>query len=401
MLGERYQKQMYEFIDAVLHEIGARESCTENEKRLGRRLLELWRNLGLETRSESFTCHPRAFLGFIPFAALLYLAATILYWSAPLWGALAAFLALVVTVVELLRYRELIDPLFPVATGENVVGIWRPAGKVQRRVVISAHQDSAYEFNLWYFLKNASIPIMVVGFVAPAVPFLGGLAKWLAGSGAEAPIFETIGWVAMGLYPVVGLNLFFHTYTVVPGAMDDLAGVSVLCGMASALTDAQREGAPLCNTTEVVLLAASSEEAGLRGAKRYAEAHHVEHTALPTFGIFVDGVYDERHLTVIYRELFTGAHHDPRLVSLAKNVAAEHGWPVRQHMIPLGATDATAFTLAGVPSVALLCQDATKLVPNYHTRLDTIEWVRPQSLSVMLQLVADMVRRIDAGAMEK
>lgn len=44
---------------------------------------------------------------------------------------------------------------------------------------------------------------------------------------------------------------------------------------------------------------------------------------------------------------------------------------------------------------ALACQDATRLVPNYHTRLDTIEHVRPQSLSVMLQLVLDMIEEID------
>jgi Zn-dependent M28 family amino/carboxypeptidase len=205
-----------------------------------------------------------------------------------------------------------------------------------------------------------------------------------------------IGFLCIALYPIVGLNFFFHTYSVVPGAMDDLAGVSVLHGAAHALADAHRDGRPLQNT-EVVLLAASSEEAGLRGAKRYVEAHLAEMKATPTFGIFVDGVYDERHLTVVYRELFTGARHDERLVRLAKEIAVQCGWPMREHMIPIGASDATAFSTAGIPSVALLCQDATRLVPNYHTRLDTIEHVRPQSLEVMLQLVLDMIRRLDAA----
>ena len=76
----------------------------------------------------------------------------------------------------------------------------------------------------------------------------------------------------------------------------------------------------------LVLLATSSEEAGLRGAKRYASAHAGELAATPSFGLFVDGVYDERFLTVVYRELFTGVHHDARLVQLAKDVAAGHGW---------------------------------------------------------------------------
>ncbi len=397
MNSERYQDLMFRFIESVLYDIGPRESCSENEKRLGRRLIQEWNTLGLQTRTEPFTCNPKAFLGFIPFAAILYLIATILYWMAPLWAALVAATAAAVTIFELLRYRELVDPLFPTADGENVVGVWRPSGEVTRRVIVSAHQDSAYEFNLWFFLKNASVPIMVIGFAAPFVPLFGGLAKWLAGAGGVAHPFQVVGWICVGLYPIVGLNLFFHTYSVVPGAMDDLAGISVLYGLGQSLVDAAREGQPLTQQTEVVLLGASSEEAGLRGAKRYAEAHRVEHAAIPTFGVFVDGVYDERHLTVVYRELFTGVHHDPRLVAAVKSIAGERGWPIKEHMIPLGATDATAFRQAGVATVTLLCQDATKLVPNYHTRLDTIEWVRPQSLGVMLQLVTDVIGRIDTG----
>lgn len=396
MEASQYRDRMWSLVERVLREIGPRESCSENEKRFGRLLAEQWRELGLDVRVERFTCNPKAFLGFIPIAALLYLIATIAYWMYPFVSFVTAAAAFGMLWFELLRYREFVDPLFPSAEGENVVGILRPSGPVQRRVVVSAHQDSAYEFNLWFFLKNAAIPVMIIGFTANLVPMLGGLAKSLAGAGNDSHAFNVVGFIAMGLYPFVGLNFFFHTYTVVPGAMDDLAGVSVLHGVALAVSDAQRAGQPLQNT-EVVVLAASSEEAGLRGAKRYVEAHRAEMQATPTFGLFVDGVYDERHLTVVYRELFTGAVHDPRLVKMAKQIAVERGWPLREHMIPLGASDATAFSVAGIPAVAMLCQDATRLVPNYHTRLDTIEHVRPESLEVMLQMVLDMIQKIDAG----
>lgn len=396
MTAERYRDAMYQFIERVLTQIGARESCGENEKRLGRQLTELWTSLGFEVRTETFTCHPTAFLGFIPFAALLYLAATILYWVEPRLCVVASGLAAALIIFELLRYREFVDALFPAAEGANVIGIMRPRGAVTRRVIVSAHQDSAYEFNLWFFLKNAAVPIMVIGFAAVFVPLIGGLAKSVAGRAAGSHVFDVIGYICMGLYPIVGLNLFFHTYSVVPGAMDDLAGISVLNGVGSALADAQREGQPLLEQTEVVLLATSSEEAGLRGAKRYVSAHRHELGNVPSYALCVDGVYDERFLTVVHGELFTGARHDARLVTLATAVASQHGWPMREHTIPLGATDATPFSLAGVPALCLLCQDASRLVPNYHTRLDTIEYVRPQSLVVMLQLVLDMMQRIDA-----
>ncbi|HVM97854.1 MAG TPA: M20/M25/M40 family metallo-hydrolase, partial [Candidatus Acidoferrales bacterium] len=354
----------------------------------------------LDVHIEPFLCNPKAFLGFIPFATLLYLIATISYWVYPFLCFLLAAGAFAMTWFELLRYRELVDSFFPQAQGENVVGVVHPQGEAKRRVIVSAHQDSAYEFNLWYFLKNAAVPIMIIGFAAPLVPLFGGLLKSLAGATTNSHAFNVVGFVAIALYPIVGLNFFFHTYSVVPGAMDDLAGISVITAVAKALSEARRQGQGALQNTEVIVLAASSEEAGLRGAKRYAEAHAVEMKALPTFVVNVDGVYDERHLTIVYRELFTGVHHDPRLVRLAKDRATQRGWPFREHMIPIGATDATAFAQLGVPTVTLLCQDATRLVPNYHTRLDTIENVRPESLNVMLQLVLDMIEKIDAGETE-
>jgi hypothetical protein len=403
MFAEQYQDFMYRFVEAVLTEIGPRESCSENERRLGRRLADMWRGLGLDVHTERFTCHPTAFLGFIPLATLLYLLATVSYWLWPFVCFVLAAAAAAMMVFELLRYREFIDFLFPATAGENVVGVVRPGGEVKQRVIVSAHQDSAYEFNLWFFLKNAALPINVLAFIAPLVPLLGGLAKSLAGGAGHSHAFDVIGYVAMGLYPLVGLNFFFHTYSVVPGAMDDLAGISVLAGVAQALADARRgggEGAPLLEHTEVRVLAVSSEEAGLRGAKRYAAAHARELEEIPSYNINVDGVYDERHLTIVTAELFTGVRHDVRLVRLAKDIATTHGWQAREHMIPIGATDATAFAQAGIPSVCLLCQDASRLVPNYHTRLDTIDHVRPASLSVMLQLVLDMLQRLDAQVAE-
>ena len=391
------QEYMYRLLQTVLVEIGPRESCTENERRLGRHLAELWRGLGHDVRTERFACHPKAFLGFIPFSTLLYLAGTVAYWVFPLVSVALAALSLAMNVFELLRYREFIDWFFPAAEGENVIAVIRPKGPVQQRVIVSAHQDSAYEFNLWFFLKNAAIPVMVVAFAAVPVLLVGGLAKSLAGSASDAHVFNVVGWICMGLYPIVGLNLFFHTYTVVPGAMDDLAGIAVLAGLGKALAEARRDGEPALEHTEVCLLATSSEEAGLRGAKRYVQAHAGELAETPTYGLFVDGVYNERFLTVVSREVFIGARHDPRLVQLAGEVANGHGWRMQERMIPLGATDAAAFSLAGVPSVCLLCQDISRLAPNYHTRLDTIEYVRPESMVVALQIVLDMIERIDAG----
>jgi hypothetical protein len=392
--GERYRDFMYSFLDSSLRDIGARESCSANERRLGQRLVQTWTELGLAVRAEPFDCHPKAFLGFIPFVVLLDLAAVVTYWMAPLLCVLLAGAAFIATFFEVVRYRELVDPLFPRERGENVVGIMSPREEARRLVVICAHQDSAYEVTLWFLLKNAAIPIMLLGFAAAPVTMLAGLAKLLAGAGEDAPFYDGLGYLCMALYPFAAMNFFFHAYMAVPGAMDDLAGISILVGLAKALSEESGGG---LRHTEVVLLASSSEEAGLRGAKRYVERHGNELRALPSHGIFVDSVYDERLVTILTSELFTSVRHDPRLIALAKDAATKRGIQTRETALLLGATDASAFGGAGLSSVCLIAQDTTRLVPNYHTRLDVIDYVRPEALAVIMQLVLDMLERIDAG----
>lgn len=398
--AEPYRESMYRFVADTLRDIGPRESCSPAEKRLARKLVDGWKELGFAARTESFQCHPKAFLGFIPYAAFFYLMATIFYWLAPVWATLFAAAALAITIGELLIYKELVDPLFPSAEGENAIAVIRPRHEPRRRVVVSAHIDSAYEFNLWFFLKNAGIPVMVIAFAAPLVPLVGGLLKIFVDPAGDPALFDTIGYLCLALYPIVGLNFFFHTYTTVPGAMDDLAGVSVVDATGRALAQAAIDGLAL-HSTEVVLLGASSEEAGLRGAKRFVAAHREALTSIPTYGLFVDGIYDEKFLTVINRELTTGAKHDPRLVELALDSARRRGRSMKETLIPFGATDATTFSTVGIPAVVLLCQDTSHLAPNYHTRLDTLEHVRPESLEVTLQVVLDMIAQIDSGILEE
>jgi hypothetical protein len=363
---------------------------------LGRLLVDEWNSTCDRIDVEPFTCSPTAFLGFIPFSVLLYFAAVILYWFFPLLSLVMITIMLSVSIFEL-SYLDFVDFLFPHKQGENIIGVIRPKSEVTQRVVVSAHLDSAYEFNLFYYLKNAAVPILAIAILGLVITFGGSLVKTIAyGSGTDnAQVFTVIGIIMVVLSPVVGLLLFFHTYRPVSGAMDNMAGIAVVSGLGKYLNEARSNGNCYPEQTEVILLATSSEEAGLRGAKRYVIKHLTEMKETPTYGLFLDCIYDEKFLTVAKREIFTRATHDHDLVRMAKEVAAIHRWPIAAKVIPIGATDASAFSLRGISSICLLCQDISRLVPNYHTRNDTYEYIRPESLSVSLQLVIDMIERID------
>ncbi len=397
MSADRYTDYMYGLVKKVIDEIGPRPSCSDEEKRLGRLLVEEWKPICDKVETETFTCSPTAFLGYIRFSVTLFFAAVVLYWFYPLASFIMVAIGFSMTFLEFLRYREFVDFLFPRKQGENIIGTIRPKGEATRRVIVSAHMDSAYEFNFIYYLKNAAIPVIELGMVGSVIALCGSLAKTIGYfyGFADAWAFTVVGYIMIAFTPLMALLFFFHTYKPVPGAMDDMAGVAVAAGLGKYLDEARKNGDWLPERTEVVLLAMSSEEAGLRGAKRYVSRHLQELKTTPTYGLFLDGVYDEKYLTVTYRELCTGARHDPELVKMAQDAAASHNWHIFTRMIPLGGTDASPFSLKGVPAICLHCQDTTRAVPNYHTRNDTYEHIRPESLSVSLQLVLDMLKRID------
>jgi aminopeptidase YwaD len=397
MVAAKYQEYMYGLLWRVVNGIGPRPACSQAERELSRLLVREWTPLCDTVAVESFTCSPRAFLGFLPVCVLSYLAATALYWFYPWLSFGLATVALGLLFFELIRYHEVIDFLFPRMRGANVAAVIHPRSQIEKRVIVSAHQDSAYEFRLWHRFRNAALVLMALAVFALLLMFAASLAKTIGeftGLG-NATGYNVAGIVAAGLAPIVAFFFFFRSDRAVPGAMDDMAGIAVLAGLGKYLDEAKHGGGFFPRRTEVMLLATSSEEAGLRGAKRYVKKHLKEMKEIRTYGVFLDGLYDERFLTVTSREVCTWAKHDPKLVRLAQEVAAGHGWSLGTRWLPLGATDASAFSSKGIPAVCLHCADMSRLPHNYHTREDTCENVRPESLSVMLQIVVDMIERID------
>jgi hypothetical protein len=396
MTAERYTDYMYALIDKVMKDIGPRESCSEQERELGKLFADEVAGACEKVETDEFTCSPTAFLGFFPYLVLMYLAGVVLYFFLPEVSIALVLLGGIVLFLEVVRYKEFLDPIFPKRTGENVAGFVKPGKEAKRRVYVSAHFDSAYEFKMWYWFKGLSAPIMGAGVLALLLLLGFSIARTVAQPvGLPQGVYWIFGYILIGFSPLIAIFAFFHTKDLVPGAMDDMAGVAVLAGLARYFVDARKSGEFYPENTEVVLLGMSSEEAGLRGAKRYAAAIRDNPGELPLFSIFLDGIYDERYLTVFRREVWPGSKMDPGLVDIASKAIEDGGFKADVRALPLGATDGSAFALAGIPAVSFCLAENDKLAPNYHTRHDTIENIRPQSLAVALQVVIDMLRRID------
>lgn len=396
MIAEKYTTYMYNLVKRCVEEIGPREPCSQNEKKLARMMAEEWTPICDTVTTETFTCSPKAFLGFFPAVIILYLTAIALFMKLPALSFILSAAGITILYLELFRYHELTDILHKKQQGQNVIGVIKPSGETKRRVIICGHTDSAYEFNIWYILKNAAVPFMIFGVLGMLFVTGSSLAHAISiYKGTHPPVYATLWYIMIALAPVLSVFAFFHTGRVVPGAMDDMAGVSIAAGLGKYLHDAKTTGQFFPQNTEVILLAMACEEAGLRGAKRYVKQHLSELKSTPTHALIFDGICDEKHLSVITREICTSAKHDPKLVNLAIQSAAAIGVPIKKTLVPLGASDATEFSNAGISSTCIVCQDTTRLVPNYHTRHDTLENMNPQSLTVSLQLAIDMLEQID------
>ncbi len=398
MQASRHQDYMFGLLKKAIDEIGPRPPCSQAEKKLGRLLVEEWKPVCDRVDVEQFTCSPHAFIGSIPLAASLYLAAVILYWFLPPLALALAALSGTIVALEIFRRWEFVDFLFPRRQGENIVGRIRPTGEVAQRVIVSAHMDSAYESNHFLHLKSASNWAIAVAAAAQVIALGGCLAKTLdyfgVFSGGVALVGVGIAMIALS--PVVASFLLFTSWKAVPGACDNMSGVSVVAGLGRYLGEVRRGGYWFPQRTEVVLLATSSEEASMRGAKRFVKRHVKELRAMPTYALCLEMIMDEDSIEVLQGEPSPGARHDPELVSMAREAAAARNRRIMaMHLPPPHATDAAPFSLSGIPATCLASSRLGFNDPTYHTRHDTYQRLSPESLSTMLQLVIDMVRRID------
>ncbi len=330
---------------------------------------ELQPHVDNEVQLEPFRVAPKAFMGFQPVAGLLLLVAHVAYWFMPWVALVASALAMIIAVQELLRYKLFLDPLFPKRTSYNVMGLHTPSGQVKRRIIIGGHADAAFEWRFHHWnpkLLQYFVPYCLLGM--PFV-FVSSLLCTILNAGWANGYANGWGILGIGLLaflPGALLALIYTNFSVVaPGANDNLSGTFITVGLAKWLRDA---GVQLKNT-EIMYLVTGSEEAGLRGAKAYAKRHKERLHEMETVFVAVDTIRDLDHFKVYNRDLNGTLQHDARACSLFKEAGKRAGVDLPYGSVTVGSSDATAFTQAGIASVALAAMDPSPAY-YYHTRDD-------------------------------
>ena len=407
---------MHKFIEDVCNEIGPRESGTEQEILAGNRVESELKKFCDETHQEPYTSSPHAFLGGIRYGALIVFIAGVFFWISllgdlnvinlnPIFDSLLLIFAIVLIAVtisyfilEVMKYHETFDFFFPKRESNNIIGTINPKNETKNTVIFSAHHDSAFEFNTFYYLKRFGQIIINVGYLGVAIIFVAILLKLIFFLlSIEQPIlFLVFGIIFIFFIPIILVYIFFHSYKPVLGAFDNLSGVAILLGIAKYLSENKNNNEIFPNNTRVHLISFAGEEAGLRGAKRYVKTHYNELVSNQTTVVNMDGIAKKDYIVIHNKESGIGVKHDPIVFETLLDIAQNLNLDAKLLALPFGATDGAVFSKKNIPTASIGGLNLKEeLPPYYHTRNDTPAVVQKEALGQFVQICVEYLKFID------
>ncbi|MHA1129849.1 MAG: M20/M25/M40 family metallo-hydrolase [Candidatus Helarchaeota archaeon] len=403
---------MYNFIQRIIDDIGPRMPCSPQEAKAAEVIETELSKTCDSVQTEPFTCHPRAFLGWLPMIVIFILASVAcFFFLTPINSILAASLAFLIIVVafiilwyQFFNYREFIDPLFPERPSQNVIGTLNSKGEREKILLFAGHHDSALQFNLLAYLKHG---YLILIFLALIVFFLWFV---LTGLNLITTLFS-LGWdpwlnrwafrllVWPGCFYVwpalIGMLLFVwpgERANKVPGAVDNLSAVSVVIGLGRYL---KKHPEIIPEGVEIRLISFGCEEAGLRGAYRYAATHLDELKEFDAELFNMDGIMSPDHLKVLESEPTTRTHHSPEVVEKIKHAAELVNEPLNTFgesiLVKIfgslsGGTDAAAFSKAKIKAASIMSMSLKKYPVMYHQPNDKLDQIERGALEQALRV---------------
>ncbi len=395
-----------DIVKAICTQVGPGLPATPQERERAAMIKkELESHLGAENVVvEEFSVAPDAFLSPYPgvlctiIAVLLNISMGRFTGIAPWVASIAALAFSIITpllfIVEFLLGYEVIDPIFPKKQSLNVIGKLRKPGttNVKRLLILSGHHDSALE-NTWlrftgygfYFLSATffigSITIMVMNLIQ--------LVGLIIGSAAIVHM-GTLGWVLL-VYPIAPSIIYALFLTKgrknggnVPGVADNLSASAVAVSMCRFLV---KNPSYIPDETEIRFISFGSEEAGVRGSRRYVERHLDELKHLDTQLLNFE-IIAHPEISILTSEANGTVKISPEMVKSVVNAAQRAGVPYKAASASIGAgSDAAPFSKAGLKATTLLAfKVPQQMVAFYHQKWDTPDILTIEPLLNVLKL---------------
>ena len=378
---------------------------------------ELESHLGAENVVvEEFTVAPWAYLSAYPLSALFMLLAALLNISMGRFTGVSPWLtttaALAFSIISPLAFAllfvlnfELVDPFFKKVQSVNVIGTLRKPGAndLKRLLILGGHHDSAPE-NTWlrflgygFFFLTATYFLGLIAMLAMTIIQLTGLIT----GNADVVRAGTLGWVMLA-YPIVPSVIFAMFFTrgrkygrTVPGAADNLSASALAVAMCRFLV---KNPSYIPADTEIRFISFGSEEAGLRGSRRYVERHLDELKRLDARLLNFETIAHPE-IIILTSDVNGTVKNSPEMVKSVVAAAERAGVPYKVQSAVLGeGSDAGSFSQAGLKALALLLfKVPQQMVAFYHQKWDGPEVLTIEPLLNVLKLTFEWIRNGGEG----
>ncbi len=407
LIAQKDQSAQY-MIKEITHickDLPKRDPGSEGERAACEYMADvLKKDCGCETvEIESFDENPGSFYGWIHITFTLIFIAVGLFRlgtgpAAYVASAVLIALGFLLAFLQFGIYKKVVDFIFPKKTGTNVTAIKSCKGEVKRRIFFNGHPDAAWEWPANYIGGGVLFESLIIISAIGALYYLVLSILVLANGGASELIWELSTWGILFMPFWIYMFFMWNPYRVVDGANDNLSG----CYMGIAILKAMKDAGIELENTEVGVILTGSEEAGLRGAKAWCEAHKGEYSDVPTFIYSYDTIYDPKYLLVNYRDLNATVKADKDVSDLFMEAAQELDILCNKGMVPPlgGATDNAAFAQGGFRSTGITGLNH-KLESYYHTRKDTYTNMNAGGLADCYAVSVRVLDKFDQGAKQE
>ncbi len=344
---------------------------------------------------EEYKCSDKAFMAWVPIdAVLLILSALFFTLGFPVASLVISCVTLFLILAEFIFYKPVIDVFFPKKTSHNVIGTRKASGETKKRIILSGHVDSAFEWTYTYRGGRPAVAgIIVTSVISILLNIGGGIYGIIAGEGfvwgSDNLALKIIAVAIYVTVPVLAAATAFSNFKrPVMGANDDLSG----CMVSAAVLKFMEANNIRLENTDVVVFMAGGEEAGLRGSKAWAKAHadEIKADGIETVFISFDTIREIDFMAIYDKDMTGMVKNDPRVAKLLQTAAQNVGYNVPIKAIELGSTDAAAISQAGIPASAFTAMDPSP-ARYYHTRLDTEDNLDPKMLEAGLKIALETV----------
>jgi len=206
----------------------------------------------------------------------------------------------------------------------------------------------------------------------------------------------TLGWALLA-YPIAPSIIFALFFTrgwknggTVPGAADNLSASALAVAMCRYLV---KNPAYIPDDTEIRFVSFGSEEAGLRGSRRYVERHLDELKRLEVSLLNFEAIAHPE-IVILSSDLNGTVKNSPEMLKSVVAAAERAGIPHKIQPALLGvANDSGPFSQVGLEATTLLAfKMPQQMVAFYHQKWDRPEVLTIEPLINVLKLTFEWVR---------